>query len=567
MDTTEQYYLGRALLSFSDFRNHRHGSSIHCRLLKSPPRWSVPFSLFNKLLNLYCRCGDQSSAHNLFDEMSERDAVSYNTILPTVIHGRKQVAEMYCQMRSDGVSPNNVTLSALIGVAESRRVVEKLHCDAVKIGGLNGEVFVGASLVSGYARFSMMKSSIRAFEEIDYPDLVCWNVMLDICASEGDLGKSVRFLRRMRLERGGESELGFDYFTLTSIVKTCKSLANVDLGKQLHGCSIRSGFFNSNSAVGNALLTMYSTTGTLSSEKIFWELYDRTIVTWTAMISAFANHNLPNQALSFYTTMLKATPRISENQFCFATILSAVSASTNHTLGLQIHARALKSIYGLDVGVRNALIDMYFKCGNPEDGAAVFEQTSIPDRVTWTTFISGLGRHGKGHEAIACLEQMVKSHVRPDQVTFLAVLTACSHAGLVGEGGRVYDLMISVHGVEPNGKHYACMVDLLGRAGKLKEAEILISKCESRSDPVFMSWETMAGMCELHGDFDLGRRSTEKAMEYDCGAGKNDKIGSRFVTLANLYAGCQMWNEKKAVRHILDECNLKKISGRSWSAI
>ncbi|PIA24943.1 LOW QUALITY PROTEIN: hypothetical protein AQUCO_14200014v1, partial [Aquilegia coerulea] len=517
----------------------RTSASIHTQLIKLNPDGLI--SLWNKLLNLYCKCKHILHCRLLFDQMPQRDVVSFNTVITAYTRSDCGIREgllLYVRMQEDGIKPNHITFSTLS--------MEVLHAQAIQYGLMSNE-FVGSSLVDGYAKRVRLEASICAFNEIAELDLVSWNIMIDVCIRNGHDQHALRVFSGLRLKG-----VQFDGFTLSSVIKTCSEPRELEQGMQLHGCAIK--------AVWRLrhLLAMHLLQCTqnrmLSSMKVFERILAPNIISWTAMVAGFMQNGLNEDAIGLYQKMLRYG--VKENEFSFASILPAYSGLARLEQGMQVHARIVKSSLGLDISVGNALIDMYFKCGSLADAKLAFKTMERRDVVSWTVMVTGLDQHGEGKEAIDILKAMISEGMRPDAVTFLGSLSACSHGGLVEEGLQVFRSMINVHNVRPRGEHYACVVDMLGRAGRLEEAEQFIVDMGIESD--VLVWEALLSACRTHGERQLGERSAQKIKELDP---KND---GPYVLLANIYGDKGLWEDKDRVRESLGVCGLKKEAGSSW---
>ncbi|XP_058106940.1 pentatricopeptide repeat-containing protein At1g11290, chloroplastic-like [Magnolia sinica] len=552
----EPHHLSRAMQAFADARDRRAAGSLHTHLIKLHSHCSI--SLWNKMLNMYCQCGHIRCSRQVFEGMPQRDVISFNTMISAYVRQEQNTVEalhLYSRMREENVKPNHITLSALLGArgsVEARDLLEQIHTHVVKRGS-NSNEFVGSSLIDGYSKCMRLEGAIRAFDEIKELDLISWNVMIDACVRNGSEEHALRIFDRMRQEG-----VGFDCFTLTSVIKTCTEPRDLGRGMQIHGCVLKAGLA-SETPVGNALMTMYSKCeeGMKSAAGVFRRIQAPNIISWTAMIAGSTQNGLNKKAIRLYREMLRQG--LKENEFTFASILPAYASLASLEQGKQVHARIVRSKCGLDVSVGNALIDMYFKCGSSADAELAFTTMENRDVVSWTVMIAGYGQHGMGSEALEIFEAMRSKGIKPDGITFLGSLSACSHCGLVDEGLRIFRLMIDVYGIKPKKEHYACVVDMLGRAGRLKEAERFIEDMGIGSDA--SSWEALLGACTIHGEIELGERSAEKIMELE-----PEKNGP-YVLLSNIYAEKGMWEEKRKVRGRLDASGLRKEAGHSWVAV
>ncbi|XP_042501599.1 putative pentatricopeptide repeat-containing protein At3g15130 [Macadamia integrifolia] len=548
-------HLSHVLDDCTSTYDFRMGMCVHTQLLKF--HYCGFISLWNKLLSLYSRSGKIRCSCQLFETMPERDIVSFNTVISAYLShdlNMVKILHLFFKMQEEDVKPNHITFSMLIRTCvrfANSLLIELLHAQAIGYG-LSSNEFVGSSLVDGYAKQKRLEDGVRAFDEIAVLDLVSWNIMIDACISNNGQGHALRIFSRMQQEG-----VGFDGYTLTSITKACSEPGDLYLGLQLHGCMIKSGFV-SETPVTNTLITMYSKCeeGMVSATQIFGTALAPNIISWTAILAGFMQNGQNEEAVGFYKRMLRVGMK--ENEFSFASILPVYSSLASLEQGRQIHTRIIKSHCGFDVSVQNALLDMYSKCASLADAQLVFMTMENHDVVSYTVMITGFGQHGKGREALSILEAMTIKGLKPDSVTLLGCLSACSHGGLVDEGLLVFKSMIDVHCVKPRMEHYACVVDILGRAGRLKEAEAFIENMEIKSDALV--WEALLGACRIHGETELGEKSAAKIMELE------PQSHRPYVLLANIYGDKGLWEDKGKVRQKLGASGLRKDAGRSWVA-
>ncbi|XAR51465.1 hypothetical protein NMG60_11006098 [Bertholletia excelsa] len=397
-----------------------------------------------------------------------------------------------------------------------------------------------------------LNDAIKAFSEIVEPDLVSRNVAIDACVRNNNKEYALRIFTGMLQENE------YDGFTLTSIAKMCLEPAELHLGKLLHGFAIKTSL-TYETPMSNALLTMYSRCegGMTSALKIFGRTLVPNIISWTAVIAGCLQNKHNEEAIGFYKNMLRQG--VTDNDFSFATILSACGNMANLGHGRQIHARIVKSYFGVDVCVNNALIDMYSKCGSLQEAHLVFGTMEKHDKISCTAMITAFAHYGKGKEAFVILDKMTREGLIPDDVTFIGCLSACSHGGYLNEGIWMFRMMMDVYNIKPRREHFSCVVDMLGRAGRLTEAESFIEEMGIGSD-VFV-WETLLGACRIHGEMGLGVKAMRKIIELQPDNHNN------YVLLANMYADGGLWEEKGVVLENLVSYGLKKETGCSWLAL
>ncbi|XP_044463707.1 pentatricopeptide repeat-containing protein At2g37320 [Mangifera indica] len=343
---------------------------------------------------------------------------------------------------------------------------------------------------------------------------------------------------------------------LSNGVSLCGSARDIHGGAQYHCLAIKSGFV-ANVYVGSSLISFYGKCGEMvDAYKLFQEMPVRNVVSWTAIIAAFAQEWHVEMCLELYRMMRNSTAK--PNDFTFTSILSACTGSGALGQGRSAHCQSIQMGFESYIQVANALISLYCKCGNVEDAYYVFINMHGKDIVSWNSMITGYAQHGLVEWAIDLFEDMKKQTVKPDAITFLSVLSSCRHAGLVEKGKGYFDSMVE-HGLEPELDHYSCVVDLLGRAGLLEEAGNFIQKMPICPNAVI--WGSLLASCRIHGGVWVGIQAAESRLllEPECAA--------THVQLANLYASVKCWDQAARVRKLMKDKGLKTNPGHSWIEI
>ncbi|KAL4198054.1 hypothetical protein AMTRI_Chr03g138300 [Amborella trichopoda] len=541
--------LSESLQACTSERNLRRGLAHHSHMIKLVSISCI--SLWNKLINMYSQCGHLDYASRVFENMLERDTISFNTIISAYLNHRfhNRVFSMYSMMKEAGLTPNSITLTLLFKACNSLSSVNPLtqiHVEALKRG-LNSDGFVGSSLIDGYSKLREIGEARQAFADISKVDLVSWNVMINAYIENSCDEEAIETFSQMRREG-----LKPDGFTLTSILGAFSE--GHEVGDQLHGCLIKEGLAFKTPVV-NALLTMYSKSKKMgSSSKLFARMQAPNLISWTAMISGFAQNDLNHEAVRFYQGMQREGMR--ENQFTLASVLPAYGGLATLQQSQQVHARILKLGFVSDVLVANALIDSYSKCGSLLEAHLLFQTLNYRDVVSFTVMIGAFSQHGKSKEALSLFKRMEREGMRPDEITFLGLLSACSHGGLVKEGLMVFKTMTDFYGIKPRTEHHSCVVDMLGRAGRLREAESFIKIMSIEKEGA--AWEAFLGACMIHGEIELGAMAAEKVMEIE-----PEREGA-YILLSNIYAAKGKWEDKGKIRKRLNESGLRKATGCSW---
>lgn len=515
---------------------------------------------WNTILDAYTKVRDMESAFHLFHKMPGRDSVSWTVMIATHAQlGRwEEALGFYRGMLLEGKLPNNFTFTSVLNACTSLKVFElgkQVHGHIIALG-LGSYVAVSNSLINMYAKCESIEKAHQVFEQMPLRNVCSWNALLAMYAQLGDLNSMQCFFDKM-LERdvvswnsmiSGYTQIGYkrealelfvkmqqdamkpDLITFTTILNTCANIEYLEQGKQVHNHLIKIGL-ELHGTVGTGLVNMYAKCGCMYEARSIFErmsdlnavswtsmivgylkcgsmnlarqLFDRMpeddVVSWTAMIVGYAQFGNDKEAIELFEQMLLSGPK--PNNFTFACVLSVFANLADLEKGKQIHAHANKVGFASHVSVTNSLITMYAKCGIIEDARQLFRYTPEQNAVSWTAIIIGNAQHGFGREAIQLFEKMLQKGLKPDHVTFLGVLVGCSHAGLVDEGRHYFFSMGQDHGIIPRASHYACMIDLLGRAGCLKEAEDLINNMPIEPDAEM--WGALLGSCRIHGNVDL----------------------------------------------------------------
>ncbi|XP_068657334.1 pentatricopeptide repeat-containing protein ELI1, chloroplastic [Aristolochia californica] len=304
-----------------------------------------------------------------------------------------------------------------------------------------------------------------------------------------------------------------------------------------------------------AMITCYTKLGDINEARmLFDESHEKDVVIWNVMIDGYAQHGQPEQSLALFREML-LRKKVRPNGVTLLGVLSACAQMGDLELGKWVHSYIKNNEIKLNLQLETALIDMYCKCGNLEDACSVFDRITIKDVVAWNSMIIGYAMHGRSQEALQLFSQMCELQLQPTDITFIGILSACSHAGMVSEGRRFFKLMKKEYAIQPKIEHYGCMVDLLGRAGYIEEAYELVNSMQMESDPVI--WGSLLGSCTLHRKLDLGEKIADFLV-------KNDLANSgTYILLSNLYAAAGKWEEVARVRTLMKDKGIQKEPGCS----
>ncbi|KAK1395498.1 PPR containing plant-like protein [Heracleum sosnowskyi] len=344
------------------------------------------------------------------------------------------------------------------------------------------------------------------------------------------------------------SEVAVESQTYRLLLQECIFKEDYKKGRRIHAQMVIVGFVP-DEYLKVKLLILYAKSGSLETAHIlFDQLLEKTVISWNAMIGGYVQNNLEVVGLNLYHSMRQCGFR--PDQFTFSSVLRACATLPLLEQGKRAHCLLIKSQNAENVVVNSALIDMYFKCSCPYDGQLVFDTSPVRNVITWTSLISGYGQQGRVVEVLASFNKMISEKFKPNYVTFLAVLCACSHGGLVNEGWEYFLSMTRDFGIQPRGKHYAAVVDILARAGRLEEAYAFVrdSPCKELS----VIWGSLLEACKMHGNMDVMKFAARKYFELE-----PDNAG-KYVVLSNAYAAVGLWDNVSQIRNEMKEMGLKK---------
>ncbi|WOL02006.1 hypothetical protein Cni_G10725 [Canna indica] len=514
----------------------------------------LDISVKTMLVKMYAKCGDLQKAKSIFDGIKERDVIAWSAMISAFVQADhpKDALVLYQEMQMAGIKPNQVTIVSLLPACADLlelKLGKSIHCYTLK-SNLHLDVSVGTALVAMYAQCGSFNTAHVLFDNIEEKDIVTWNALINGHAQVGEASKALEFFNQLRLT-GQRPDPG----TMVGALPACALLNALQLGASLHGLSIKNGF-NSDLHVKNATIDMYAKCGDLpSAEFLFRQTRScEDVISWNTMFAGYMQNGRANEALSAFRMM--RAENIKPNIISLISILPATAFLAALREGSILHSYIIKTGFLSEVLVGNCLIDVYAKCGRLDYARDFFDQMDSKDTVSWNVMLAGYALHGHGERAISLFSQMKDSSVKPDSLSFLSVLSACRHAGLVTEGKTFFESMMTKHQLEPNLEHYACMVDLLGRAGRLDEAWSLIQRMPMTTDAGV--WGALLGACRMHSNVAIGEIALDNLVKLE------PQNVAHYVVLSNIYAQVGRWADVRRMRLAMNSLGVNKTPGCSW---
>jgi pentatricopeptide repeat protein len=506
------------------------------------------------LVNMYAKAGEVGLFELAFSEMKNtKDPGIWASMLSSLVQNQNQnsgkALELFTIMLREGVKPDEYCICSLLSIMSCLSVGSQVHGYILK-SGLVTDASVGCSLFTMYSKCGCLEESHKVFQQVLVKDNVSWASMISGFAEHGHPDQALRLFKEMLYQ-----EIVPDHITLVSILTACADLRFLHRGREIHGYAFCLGL-GINTVVGGALVNMYSKCGSLSlARNVFDMLPRKDAFACSSLVSGYTQKGLIEESFLLLHDMLRND--VTVDAFTISCILGAASLLCQSDIGTQLHAYIEKLGLQANVSVGSSLVTMYSKCGSIEDCRKAFDDVEKPDLIGWTSIIVSYAQHGKGADALAAYELMKRKGIQPDAVTFVGILSACSHSGLVEEAFFYLNSMFQDYNIAPSLRHYACIVDLLGRSGRLKEAESFINNMPVEPDALI--WGTLLASCKVHGDFELGKLAAEKVVEL-----KPSDVGA-YVSFSNICADGGQWEEVTKIRSSLNKTGMKKEVG--WSLV
>ncbi|CAL1414807.1 unnamed protein product [Linum trigynum] len=473
--------------------------------------------LMNQFITACSSVGATDQAVSAAAQMENPNVYVYNAMLKGFVENRRPVEalECYVQLLRAQLSPTSYTFSSLVKACsfvrgDGGRIGESVHGQVWRHG-LASSVFVCTTLIEFYFDLERIGESVKVFDEMPERDVFAWTTMVSCLARAGDL-------------------------------ITARRLFELMPGR--------------NVATWNTLLDGYARLGDVeSAELLFNQMPAKDVISWTTMINCYSQNKKFREALGVFNEMTKN--EITPDEVTLASVISACAHLGALDLGKEIHYYVMQNGFDLDVYIGSSLIDMYAKCGSLERSLLVFYKLRDKNLFCWNSIIEGLAVHGYAEEALGMFSKMKRERIKPNGVTFISILSACAHSGLVEEGRKWFKSMTCDYYFPPQLEHYGCMVDLLSKAGLLEEALRLIRTMNLEPNAVI--WGALLGGCKLHRNFEIAQIAIEKLMVLEPGN------SGHYALLVSLHTQVNRWSDAANIRWKMKELGVEKCSpGSSW---
>ncbi|KAM6568413.1 hypothetical protein CsatB_016398 [Cannabis sativa] len=531
----------------------KNGEQVHCFAIKSGLDGNV--TVGTSLISMYSKGGCLSDAEKMFNGIDNKDVRCLNYMI--LEYGKLGCGEkamwVFIHILSSGLVPSEYTYANIISACSGdigANEGKQLHGLSVKYG-VVGESPIGNALITMYGKHGMVEEFERIFDTMDERNLISWTAILTAHLRNGNANKALDVFSET-LGLG----LACDSVSLSIMLDGCSEWRSLEFGAQIHGLVIKFGYL-SDVKIGTALTDMYAKCGDLqSAKKLFSKLSNRTTALFNAILVGFMESYRDDEVDPMVLFSQLRFEGLQPDFITFSRLLSLSADQASLLVGKSLHAYTIKTGYEADLTVSNALITMYAKCGSIAEAHKTFSSMKSMDSISWNAIISAYALHGHGKKAVSLFKDMKREGFYPDQITTLAILQACSYSGLLETGLSLFSEMEPKYGIRPVVEHFACMVDLLGRAGRFPEAVDFI-KSSPFTDSILL-WRTLVNVCKLHGEMEFGMLASKCLLDL-----KPEEAGS-YILVSNMFAGGGMLDEAADVRTVMNDLKLSKEPGCSW---
>ncbi|XP_022741652.1 putative pentatricopeptide repeat-containing protein At3g01580 [Durio zibethinus] len=553
----DNYTLSIVLKACAGLQLLEQGKMLHGFLRKNE---NIGLDLFvgSALVEFYSKCGKLDDALKVFKEFEKPDVVLWTSMVSGYEQNgcfEKAVAFFSRMVVEEGVDPDRVTLVSLVSACAkliNPKLGRSVHGFVIRRG-FENELSLVNAILNMYAKTGFVKVAENFFRRIEGKDVVTWSSMIGCYCHNGAAVEALRLFNEM-ITKGCQPNA----VTVVSVLQACAVACDIDEGRRIHELATRRRF-DLEVSVSTALIDMYMKC--LSPDEavnVFRKMPGKDVVSWVALLSGYAQNGMAYKSIGIFRDMLSSG--IQPDAVSMVKILASSSELGILRQAVCLHGYITRSGFDGNSFIGASLIELYSKCGNLDYAIKVFRGIIDKDVVLWSAMIAGYGVHGHGGESLKLFEEMVKSSTaRPNNVTFLSILSACSHAGLLLEGIEIFHMMVNDYGLHPGSEHYSIFVDLLGRTGELDEAMEIINRMPIPVEPHV--WGALLAACRTHHNVEIGELAAKNLLCLD------SNHAGYYILLSNIYAVDGKWGNVAQIRTLIKEKGLKKMFGQSMVEI
>ncbi|KAH7366243.1 hypothetical protein KP509_18G069700 [Ceratopteris richardii] len=493
---------------------------LHCNLNVTCPQYTQGWEIASRLLN---RKGDFTQAFKMVDAFEEEEHMVYSVVFSELLQQ---------SIREKNLSAGRRVHSLIIG------------------SGCEADYMLASSLVHMFAVCGSLAEAIQIFHRMQKRNVYAWTALMDGYTESGQYSQAIEAYYEME-----QLNLETDGHVFVAVLRACSGLKSLEDGRHIHACIMESGL-DSNVYVSSALINMYAKCGTLDNAYVVFEKLSKgNVVSWSALIQGCVEHSHGKAALQLFRHMEEEC--VEPNEVTYISMLKACSSITALEQGKHMHAQIIQKGLESNLSIGNALIDMYSKCGSICDAHTMFHRMFNVDVISWSSLIGGYAKHNNYHSALGAFLCMQEMNIEPNGITYLSVLSACSHAVLFAEGCYHFKCMAETHSIWPTLEHYNALVDIIGRSGRLDAAEDLIETLPF-GGPNYAGWTSLLDSCRLHGEVSRGKECFDRIVSIE----DRDALG--YVLMSSIYAKVGLWDDFRKIEDLRKCANLVKKPAKAY---
>ncbi|XWS44271.1 hypothetical protein CRYUN_Cryun15aG0030400 [Craigia yunnanensis] len=535
----------------------KQGKTLHGFLWKNE-KTRLDLFVGAALIEFYSKCGEMGDAFKVFKEFEKPDVVLWTSMVSGYEQSgcfEKALAFFSRMVVEEGVHPDRVTLVSLVSACAklmNLKLGRSVHGFVIRRG-FENELSLVNALLNLYAKTGFVKVAENLFRRIEGKDVVSWSSMIACYCHNGAAVEALHLFKEM-INKGCQPNA----VTVVSALQACAVACDLDEGRRIHELAKKRGF-DLEVSVSTALIDMYMKC--LSHDEafnVFRKMPGKDVVSWVALLSGYAQNGMAYKSIGIFRDMLSSG--IQPDAVSMVKILASSSELGILRQAVCLHGYVTRRGFDNNDFIGASLIELYSKCGSLDSAIKVFKGIKGKDVVLWSAMIAGYGIHGQGGESLKLFEQMAKSSAaRPNNVTFLSVLSACSHAGLLLEGIEIFHIMVNDYGLSPGSEHYGIVVDLLGRTGELDKAMDIINRMTIPVEPHV--WGALLSASRIHHNVEMGELAANNLLCLD------PNHAGYYTLLSNMYAVDGKWGNAAQIRTLIKEKGLKKMFAQSMVEI